>query len=469
MKFSNEKMLLLFFILYFVIQLFLAQNYTMVSDEGTHGSISLFFKSLINNLKNFKSFDDITEFVVDYAIKYPKITPIYPPLYHTLLTGVFFIKESVFLGRILSLLITLLTAFAIYKLALEILKDKNSALISSISFLVFSTIFKHASLLYTDIIQILTFILALLYYLKLKKRKNVSLKNIIFFSLLLVVAFLTKFFSVFLPFIIVIDSFFSKRKFFKYVLISLILSLILISPYMFLYVKFKLYKFTLKVAMNPFLSRWNYLDIFTNFGILMGLIVVGSTIWFLYNNRKNLFILTWFLIPAVVFLISTHSSIRFAYILMPIFALSCGFLVKNIYRTKKWKKALLFVVITFLGLQLLFDIFANYYDFVYPVEEITRIFSTLPDFDKDKTTYQINFAKKKGYIPHACETLKSLDLCMARKANDKLCLEGYTLKSTGMKKLINHPLSYVRRKRFFASLREIYSNDTQKVNKNERA
>ena len=105
----------------------------------------------------------------------------------------------------------------------------------------------------------------------------------------------------------------------------------------------------------------------------------------------------------------------------------------------------------------------------YPVEEITRIFSTLPDFDKDKTTYQINFAKKKGYIPHACETLKSLDLCMARKANDKLCLEGYTLKSTGMKKLINHPLSYVRRKRFFASLREIYSNDTQKVNKNERA
>lgn len=103
----------------------------------------------------------------------------------------------------------------------------------------------------------------------------------------------------------------------------------------------------------------------------------------------------------------------------------------------------------------------------YPVEEITRVFSTLPDFDKDKTTYQINFAKKKGYIPHACETLKSLDLCMARKADDKLCLEGYTLKSTGMKKFINHPLSYVRRKRFFASLRETYSNNTQKVNKNE--
>jgi len=118
----------------------------MASDEGTHGSISLFYKSLINNLKNFKSFDDITEFAFEYAIKYPKITPIYPPLYHILLTGVFFIKESIFLGRVLNLTITLLAAFVIYKLALELLKDKNSAIVSSISFLVFSTIFRYASL-----------------------------------------------------------------------------------------------------------------------------------------------------------------------------------------------------------------------------------------------------------------------------------------------------------------------------------
>lgn len=372
MKFFNEKILLLFFILYFVIQLFLAQNYTMASDEGTHGSISLFYKSLINNLKNFKSFDDITEFAFEYAIKYPKITPIYPPLYHILLTGVFFIKESIFLGRVLNLTITLLAAFVIYKLALEVLKDKNSAIVSSVSFLVFSTIFRYASLLYTDIIQILTFTLALLYYLRLKKRRSVSFKNIIIFSLLLAIAFLTKFFSVFLPFIILIDSFFSKRKFFKYVLISLILSLILISPYMFLYVKFKLYKFALKVATTPFTSRWNYLDIFTNFGIFMSFFVVVSTIWFLYNNRKNFFILTWFLLPAAVFLISTHSSIRFAYILMPIFALSCGFLVKNIYGVKKWKNALLVVVITLLVLQLVSDIFTNYYSFVYPVGKMIK-------------------------------------------------------------------------------------------------
>lgn len=286
MKISNKKILLLFFILYFVIHLFLAQNYTIDSDEGTHGSISLFYKSLIENLKNFKSFNDIVEFASDYAIKYPKITPIYPPLYHILLTGVFFINESIFLGRVLSLVITILTSFIIYKLALKLLQDENSAFISSISFLIFGTIFRYTSLLYTDIIQILTFTLALLYYLKLKNTKNISPGNIIIFSLLLALAFLSKFFSVFLPFIILIDSFFSKRKFFKYFLISLVLSLIFISPYLFLYVKLKLYKLALNVAETPFMSRWNYLDVFTNFGIFMGLFVAVSTIWFLYNNRK---------------------------------------------------------------------------------------------------------------------------------------------------------------------------------------
>jgi len=372
MKFRNEKLLLSFFILYFIIQLFLAQNYTITSDEGTHGSISLFYKSLISNLKNFKSFNNITEFAYDYAIKYPKITPIYPPLYHILLAGVFFIKESVFLGRVLSLTITILTAFVIYKMALELLRDKKSAIISSISFLIFSTIFRYASLIYTDIIQILTFTLVLLYYLRLKKRSKFSIKNIIILSLLLAIAFMTKFFSVFLIFIILIDSFFSNRKFFKFYLLSLMISLILISPYLYLYVKFKLYKFALKVATDPFGYKWAYLDVFMNFGIFLGLFVGVSTIWFLYKNWKNSLITTWFFLPSIIFLISTHRDIRFAYILMPIYAISCGFLIKNIRGIKKWENILLLIVISLLTLQFIFNISDNYHDFVYPVEEITK-------------------------------------------------------------------------------------------------
>lgn len=373
---QKNKILFIFFVAYLIIQGFLLQTHNLGSDEGTHGSISLFYKALIINLKNFKSLDDATEFATDYAIRYPKITPMYPPLYHILLTGVFLIEESVFLGRVLSLIITFLTAIVIYKLSLKLLKSERAALFSGIFFLTFATIFHSAPRLETDIIQILTFSLTLLYYLRLKKKANISVKNVIILGLLLALAFLTKFYSVFLPFIILIDSFFSRRKLFKYMLISFIFSLILISPYIFLYAKFKLYKFALKVASTPFRSIENVcLYIFSEnyFGVLpIVFFVMGSIIWYLYDERKNLLILIWFFLPALVFLISGHYIMRFTYILMPICAISCGFSVKNIYNSKRWKNLLLSIIIILLIFQLLRNVLINYSSFIYPVGEIIK-------------------------------------------------------------------------------------------------
>ncbi|TXT63803.1 MAG: DNA primase large subunit PriL [Promethearchaeota archaeon] len=80
----------------------------------------------------------------------------------------------------------------------------------------------------------------------------------------------------------------------------------------------------------------------------------------------------------------------------------------------------------------------------YPVEKIVNIFSTLPDFDREKTTYQVEFAKKKGYTPHSCQTLKSLNLCKAVKYKDDLCLNGYYSKKLEEEKKIRHPLFYVQ-------------------------
>ncbi|MBD3196688.1 MAG: hypothetical protein GF317_16650, partial [Candidatus Lokiarchaeota archaeon] len=80
----------------------------------------------------------------------------------------------------------------------------------------------------------------------------------------------------------------------------------------------------------------------------------------------------------------------------------------------------------------------------YPSEEVINVFSSLPDFDREKTAYQVEFAKKKGYTPHSCDTLKSLNLCMAKKHNDKLCLEGYYSKKLDEQKKIKHPLFYVQ-------------------------
>jgi len=86
----------------------------------------------------------------------------------------------------------------------------------------------------------------------------------------------------------------------------------------------------------------------------------------------------------------------------------------------------------------------------YPVEKVVDLFSTMPDFDREKTVYQVNFAKKKKYIPYKCLTLKSLNLCFDVKYKDKLCLKGYA----GETKKINHPLTYTRIRQYAASKQE---------------
>lgn len=87
----------------------------------------------------------------------------------------------------------------------------------------------------------------------------------------------------------------------------------------------------------------------------------------------------------------------------------------------------------------------------YPIEKVVNLFSTMPDFDKEKTTYQVNFAKKKKYTPYKCLTLKSLNLCMALSYKDELCLEGYGSKEPSERKKLAHPLAYTQIKQYRAS------------------
>jgi DNA primase large subunit len=92
----------------------------------------------------------------------------------------------------------------------------------------------------------------------------------------------------------------------------------------------------------------------------------------------------------------------------------------------------------------------------YPVEKIVDLFSTLPDFDREKTSYQVNFAKKKQYTPYKCLTLKSLNLCMAMSYKDELCLEGYGSIEPSERKKLAHPLAYTHIKQYRASKGKYY-------------
>jgi len=94
----------------------------------------------------------------------------------------------------------------------------------------------------------------------------------------------------------------------------------------------------------------------------------------------------------------------------------------------------------------------------YPNDYIINLFSKLPDFDQKKTEYQVNFAKKKGYTPHSCSTLKSYNLCKADKYKDEICLQGYYSKKLETQKPLTHPLFYVQLKQYRS-----YKNQTNKI------
>jgi DNA primase large subunit len=94
----------------------------------------------------------------------------------------------------------------------------------------------------------------------------------------------------------------------------------------------------------------------------------------------------------------------------------------------------------------------------YPVEKVVDVFATLPDFDRNKTTYQVEYAKRKNYTPYQCSTLKSLGLCMAEKYKDELCIEGYGSVKPMERKKVKHPLGYVRIKKY----REDYQKNLAK-------
>ena len=87
----------------------------------------------------------------------------------------------------------------------------------------------------------------------------------------------------------------------------------------------------------------------------------------------------------------------------------------------------------------------------YPVENIVDIFSVLPDFNREKTLYQVNFALEKQYSPHKCDSLKSLNLCKAEKFKDELCLKGYYSRKTDEQRKISHPLFYIQMKEYRGS------------------
>ncbi len=351
----------------------LTQRHTLLSDEGTHGLIGLFYKDILGDAKNFRSFEDIKGFLYNYLVQYPKLSPYYPPLYHLLEAVFFSISRTIIAVKILNILITISAAFVIYKIGLKLGLKETSALIGLLFFLSFSKVFYFADKIVIDMLQILTFSVVIFYYLNIRNKKNLQFKEIIVFGALLSLAFITKFYSIFLPIIILTDSISKNRRLIKYLLISMVLSFLIISPYLYFYVKYNFYKLTFYLSRayeaKILPTNWVYFDIFSNFGIFIGLYVSIALIFFIRKNLRNILILSWIFIPLLTLLILENKDFRFAFILLPIYAVACGYLFENL--VKHWKKLTIVIIVLILSLQTVYNIYSSQ-STVYPIEKIIK-------------------------------------------------------------------------------------------------
>jgi DNA primase large subunit len=91
-----------------------------------------------------------------------------------------------------------------------------------------------------------------------------------------------------------------------------------------------------------------------------------------------------------------------------------------------------------------------------PVDEILNLFNISPDFDAEKTLYQIEHiagATGNVYKPPACDTMRTYGNCIGK---DRLCDK------------INHPLGYYERKIYLKNREKGKEGETKEGNKEKR-
>ncbi|MBU3957485.1 MAG: glycosyltransferase family 39 protein, partial [Nanoarchaeota archaeon] len=78
-----DKLFALFLIAFFITNFYIGTQNSFVSDEGTHATISLFYRDLVFSLPSL-GFNPakIYSFGMEYMAHYPKLQVTYPPLWH---------------------------------------------------------------------------------------------------------------------------------------------------------------------------------------------------------------------------------------------------------------------------------------------------------------------------------------------------------------------------------------------------
>jgi glycosyltransferase involved in cell wall biosynthesis len=226
----NDLFFFLFLALFAAISVPFLGNY-IGADEGTHLTIAAFyfnfFRDFISN-PTF-SFSKIYNYAIAYLVHYPKLSLYYPPAFHSAIAILSYLfGMSSFTGAATGLLFGVLTILAIYYFGRKFI-DRNTAIVSAILFALVPQVFILSIKAMLDLTFMLFFILSLaLYLVALRTGKT---RKFIYAAIVLSIGFLFKQNIVLLAPVIFLYTMVVYRKYVKHVVLSLLLSAIIVAPY----------------------------------------------------------------------------------------------------------------------------------------------------------------------------------------------------------------------------------------------
>jgi|GEM_PF-3008306 len=227
---NHDKLFTVLLIAFFITNFFIGSQNSFVSDEGTHATISLFYRDLIFNLPSL-GFNPgkIYQFGMEYMAHYPKLQVTYPPLWHLTngLVSYSIFGATEFAARMTTLFFSSISMILMYFLAKRFFGPKV-ALLSAALFFVnpMSMLFSYRALI--DFSSWFFIFAALLAYFKAEK--SGKLKYYLLTGFLAFLAAMGQRPAIILLPAIFVYSFFIKKNF-KKSLLMLVPFLLLMIPY----------------------------------------------------------------------------------------------------------------------------------------------------------------------------------------------------------------------------------------------
>lgn len=170
-----DKILIAYLAIFFVCMTTVGFFQNTGPDEGTHSTLSMFYRDLITAaVKNMDfSFNSAYKFGMSYLAHYPKLQVFYPPSYH-IITGLVFYNlfgVSIIVARLCNLIFLILSLIIFYYMTKKIF-DPKSALLGTIFFSLFPITLSIGRKAMMEFVTMFFLLLSILIYQKTLKSKK---------------------------------------------------------------------------------------------------------------------------------------------------------------------------------------------------------------------------------------------------------------------------------------------------------